>query len=313
MPNRHLQTIVPGLFRKIENIPSYQRERIDTPDGDFLDLDWIKNEHSRLVVISHGLEGDSGRPYMRGMAREFVANGWDALAWNFRGCSGEMNNKASFYHSGFTSDLEAVIGHAVAQGYDEIVLVGFSLGGNLILKYLGEPETQKFDQLVAAVVFSVPIDLASGAREINLPHNILYSQRFLKSLKKKINDKKAAMPDDFPDFDLTGLNSIYNFDNQVTAPMHGFDSADHYYRICSAMYYLKNIQLKTLVVNAANDPFLSKSCLDDSLFTTLENVYFEKPDHGGHVGFSSHDNSGVYWSERRAVEFVNEIMEKNAG
>ncbi|MDP4679891.1 MAG: alpha/beta fold hydrolase, partial [Cyclobacteriaceae bacterium] len=179
---RHLETIVPGLFRKIETPFPYQRERITTPDNDFLDLDWIRRDNDKLIVISHGLEGDSTRPYIKGMVNAFSNANWDTLAWNLRGCSGELNHTHRFYHSGATDDLETVVKHAVAKGYKTIVLTGFSLGGNVTLKYLGESATQKFEEIKGAVVFSVPLDLAGCSKEIDLPHNILYSRRFLRTL-----------------------------------------------------------------------------------------------------------------------------------
>ncbi|MFT7031830.1 MAG: putative alpha/beta-fold hydrolase [Cyclobacteriaceae bacterium] len=306
--NRHLETIVPGLLRKIQTRIPYERERITTSDDDFLDLDWIKKNNERLIIISHGLEGDSSRPYVIGMANAFSDNGWDALAWNFRGCSGEMNRTNRFYHSGATDDLEAVIGHAVSKGYREICLTGFSLGGNMTLKYLGESTTQKFEEVKKAVVFSVPLDLAGCSREIHLPHNILYSRRFLKSLKKKVNQKSRSLPD-FPSVDgLEHIKSLYEFDDVLTGPLHGFDSADHYYASCSSINFLTSIKIRTLVVNALNDPFLSKSCLGRSAFENLDQVTFEVPKYGGHVGFSEYNRENLFWSEKRALKFINEDM-----
>lgn len=306
--NRHLETMVPGLLRKIRTRVPYIRERISTPDDDFLDLDWIRNDNKRLLIISHGLEGDSTRPYMMGMANAFFDNGWDTLAWNFRGCSGEMNRTHRFYHSGATDDLETVVRHAVSSGYKEICLTGFSLGGNVTLKYLGESTTQKFEEVKKAVVFSVPLDLAGCSNEIDLPHNILYSKRFLKSLKKKVKEKKVQISD-FPIPDgLESIKSLYEFDDVLTGPLHGFDSADQYYSACSSINFLTSIKIRTLVVNALNDPFLSESCLDGSAFESLESVIFETPKHGGHVGFSEYNRENLFWSEKRALKFINEDM-----
>jgi predicted alpha/beta-fold hydrolase len=306
--NRHLETMVPGLLRNIQTRIPYQRERITTSDNDFLDLDWIKKDNERLVIISHGLEGDSSRPYVIGMANAFSDDSWDALAWNFRGCSGEMNKTNRFYHSGASDDLEAVIRHAVSKGYREICLIGFSLGGNVTLKYLGETTTQKFEEVKKAVVFSVPLDLAGCSKEIDLPHNVLYSKRFLKSLKKKVNEKKALIPN-FPAVDgLESIGSLYEFDDVLTGPLHGFDSADHYYSACSSINFLTSIKIRTLVVNALNDPFLSISCFDRSSFENLDNVTFEIPKYGGHVGFSEYNRENLFWSEKRALRFINEDM-----
>lgn len=308
--NRHMETIIPALLRKVEPFESYLRERIDTPDGDFLDLDWVPKGNKRLVILSHGLEGDSQRPYMKGMARAFSENGWDVLAWNFRGCSSEVNRTRIFYHSGATYDLETVIGHAIKKGYGHIVLVGFSLGANLTLKYLGESTTEKFDEVKQAAVFSVPLDLAGCSREIDLPHNLLYAHRFLRSLKKKVKAKTEELKGNFDIASLDSIGSIYDFDDQFTAPLHGFDGADHYYETCSSRNFLNSIKIRTLVINAQNDPFLSDTCLDGRLFEGSKNVFFESPKYGGHVGFSSYNGSSMYWSEKRALEFLNEEMEK---
>lgn len=309
--NRHFETIIPGLLRRVKNIPVYERERITTPDDDFLDLDWIKNDSKRVVIISHGLEGDSQRPYIKGMAKAFSNEQWDVLAWNFRGCSGEKNKRKIFYHSGATYDLQSVVNHTVNKKYEEIILIGFSLGGNLTLKYLGEPESNNIEQIKGAVTFSVPLDLAGCSNEIDLPHNFLYSRRFLKSLKIKVNDKKEDLGELYHEKRVDALNSIYDFDDQITAPVHGFKDAHDYYQSCSSRNFISSIKIKTLVVNAQNDPFLSSSCLDKSLFENLNTVFFETPKQGGHVGFSSYNKAGLYWSEKRALEFVNEELENH--
>lgn len=309
--NRHFETIIPGLLRRVKNTPVYERERITTPDYDFLDLDWIKNDTKRVVIISHGLEGDSQRPYIKGMAKAFSNEQWDVLAWNFRGCGGEKNKRKIFYHSGATYDLQSVVSHAVNEKYEEIILIGFSLGGNLTLKYLGESESNNIEQIKGAVTFSVPLDLAGCSNEIDLPHNFLYSKRFLKSLKNKVNDKKEDLGELYDEKKVDALNSIYDFDDQITAPVHGFKDAHHYYQSCSSRNFISSIKIKTLVVNAQNDPFLSASCLDKSLFENLNTVFFETPKQGGHVGFSSYNKAGLYWSEKRALEFVNEELENH--
>src|SRR2546427_6592026 len=161
LSNGHLQTCLPVLFRRVK-AADYQRERISTPDHDFLDLDWIRNDSSRVAVLAHGLEGDSKRAYMLGMVNALAKAGWDAVAWNARGCSGEPNRVLRFTHSGATEDLETVICHLNSNyDYPEIALIGFSLGGNLTLKYLGERGYQLDSRIKAAVAFSVPCDLES--------------------------------------------------------------------------------------------------------------------------------------------------------
>lgn len=296
----HLETIFPALFRKVKDI-TYQRERIDTPDGDFLDLDWVKNGSKKLVIISHGLEGSADRPYMKGMARAFSHNGFDVLAWNFRGCSEEMNKLPRFYHSGATEDLETVVQHALAKSYDEINLVGFSLGGNLTLKFVGE---KKRPMIHRAVAISVPLNLHTSCIKISEQSNFLYSRRFLRNLKAKIKAKAKQLPDQIKLNGIASINTLMDFDDAYTAPLHGFDSAIHYYESCSSINFLESIETPTLIVNAANDPFLSKECYPVQQLENHASVKFEMPSHGGHVGFTQFGKNNTYWSESRALRFI---------
>jgi predicted alpha/beta-fold hydrolase len=303
--NAHLQTIIPSLLRKVEGV-EYKRERIDTTDGDFLDLDWSCKGNKRIAILSHGLEGDSNRPYIKGMVRELNVNGWDALAWNFRGCGGEINRNLRFYHSGATEDLEAVIVHALqTQQYNEIVLIGFSLGGNLTLKYLGEREKNVYPQIQKAVVFSVPCDLQTGSLKMADLSNKIYMTRFLRHLRKKVQAKSLLMPDKINDKDYHLLKTFKDFDDRYTAPLHGFKDAIDYWTKCSSKNYLQTIAIPTLIVNAKNDPFLSPECFPHHQVKDLPNVFLEIPEEGGHCGFYATDLHGRYWSEERALEFIN--------
>jgi len=296
----HLETIYPSLVRRVSLQP-YWRERIATPDDDFLDLDWLRQDSERLVIISHGLEGSSDRPYIKGMAKAFFARGYDVLAWNYRSCSGEINKQLRFYHSGATDDLDEVIQHAMGTNrYDNIFLAGFSLGGNLTLKYLGERKTDPI--IRKAAVFSVPLNLQTSCAKIAEPSNWIYSRRFLKSLKKKIIQKNAL----FPELDIKALphiKSLEAFDDYYTAPIHGFQHARHYYESCSAIHFLSGISIPTLLINAKNDPFLSEDCFPESMLKNHQVIRFEMPAQGGHVGFSQFTPSGLYWSEERALHF----------
>ena len=299
--NRHLQTIYPALLRKVP-MPTYRRERINTSDGDFLDLDWSTQENGHLVIICHGLEGNSSRPYVSGMVRSLVANGFNVLAWNYRGCSGEPNLKVYSYHSGATHDLETVVMHAVKKGYESISLVGFSLGGNMVLKYLGEDSTQTPSQVTSAVAFSVPLDLHDCAIQIHKPSNFLYEQRFLRSFRQKVKEKAGLFPEIDPSF-LKHVKSVYDFDQLFTAPINGFENAPDYYSQCSSIKFVRNIDRPTLVVNALNDPFLGPECFNPKPFEPLDKVSFELTSTGGHCGFPTF--GGVsYWSEKRAGEFI---------
>ncbi len=298
----HLETIYPALFRRVPDV-HYDRERISTPDNDFLDLDWIRNDQKKLVIISHGLEGDSQRPYVRGMARTFSAEGYDVLAWNFRGCSGEINRQLRFYHSGATDDLSLVINHALETGYKEISLIGFSLGGNMTLRYLGELTNNP--GITRAVAISVPLHLHSSCLQISQPGNFIYSRRFLRNLCDKIRRKARVMPDKLDTRPLGRINSLIEFDDTYTAPIHGFRDAVDYYEQCSALYVLDKIKVPTLILNAANDPFLSPRCYPSEEFEDHAFVNFEIPEYGGHVGFVTFNQEKRYWSEIRSLRFIN--------
>ena len=309
--NGHLQTIVPAVMRRVA-AAGYVRERIATPDDDFLDLDWAlagkmpdNGKPPTLVILSHGLEGDSGRGYMVGMVRMLNAHGYDALAWNYRSCSGEMNRQRRFYHIGATDDLHTVIGHVLAsRPYTRIMLMGFSAGGNITLKYLGEQGGGVFPQIKKAVVFSVPIDVATSSVMISRPQNFIYEQRFLRSLRRKILLKSQLMPGQIDTAPLRKIRRLKEFDDIYTAPLHGFGNADEYYDRNSSRHFLPGIAIPTLIVNARNDPFLSPECLDKSLTEHLPNVWMRVPNAGGHCGFTHKSLHNEYWSERSTVDFL---------
>jgi predicted alpha/beta-fold hydrolase len=308
--NRHLQTILPALFRKVKGVP-YERERISTSDHDFLDLDWHRpGTADTLLIVSHGLEGDSRRPYVKGMIRAFcqrgrAPNGCHGLAWNFRSCSGEPNLQERFYHSGATEDLKRVIQHVRSQGtYRNIILSGFSLGGNLTLKYLGEKGANLHPEIRKAAVFSVPLHLSGSSRKISEAGNWIYNKRFLLRLAQKIKKKAANMPGTLDTSLLKDIKTLRQFDDAYTAPLHGFVDAEAYYAHCSALGYLQDIHIPTLILNAQNDPFLSEECFPVEMLKGHPYVYFEAPAEGGHVGFALSGSKGLYYSEKRALEFV---------
>ncbi len=301
----HFQTIYPALFRTVNQITT-QSERIETHDGDFLDLNWRVSEGcSRLAILTHGLEGDASNTYIQGMAAAFFRNGWDVLAWNFRGCSQEPNRLLRSYHSGETGDLQTVIAHALSTGrYGQLGLVGFSLGGNVTLKYLGDLGSAVDRRVVAAVAFSVPCDLASSSRKLEKFTNRIYMHRFLVGLRKKIREKMQRFPGELTDEGLDKMRTFREFDGAYTAPIHGFLSAEDYWQQASSRPVLPGIALPTLLVNARNDPFLAPACFPFEEAATSRWFHFEAPASGGHVGFVSLNKQNQYWSETRALEFL---------
>jgi len=304
LTNGHLQTILP-LLRSVKGV-HYRRERIATPDDDFLDLDWAEIGSKRIAILSHGLEGNTQRNYVLGMIKALHRRGWDALAWNYRSCSGETNRKLRWYHSGETGDLHTVILHVSARNiYPEIALIGFSLGGNVTLKYLGEQGSELHGRISNVVAFSVPCDLKSSAHKLARPVNKLYMKRFLKTLRQKVQDKKQLFPGLIDDSNLQGIKTFMEFDDRYTAPLHGFKDADDYFARCSSRKFLPDIRVPALLVNAGNDPFLDEASFPYKEATSSAHFLFETPASGGHMGFIAFRNGGEYWSETRAMSFLD--------
>jgi predicted alpha/beta-fold hydrolase len=307
LANGYVQSILPTLIRRMDT-DHYQRERLLTDDGDFLDLDWNRVSSSTigktLLIISHGLEGHSRRAYVAGVVREANAQGWDALAWNFRSCSGEMNKTLRFYHSGATDDLKRVIEHAHRQGYQSIHLVGFSMGGNLSLLYAGRQGRDLPVYVKSVVAFSAPCDLAASSKRLAEWGNKIFMWRFLKDLKEKIEAKALDFPDHVSAEDYHQIKTFQHFDDRYTAPIHGFDDAADYWAKSSCKPVLKNIRVPALLVNAENDPFLAEGCFPYDEARASEWLTLEVPKSGGHVGFIEINKSQTYWMEKRVVEFV---------
>lgn len=302
LPGGHLQTVHPVLFRKVPVVTD-RTERLELDDGDFLDLEWAGNRGERLAIISHGLEGCSRAKYVQGMAAALVKRGWDVLAWSFRGCSGEPNRLASFYHSGKTEDLELVVRHARAlHPARSIDLVGFSLGGNLTLKYVGERGNDIDPAIHRAVAFSVPCELACSSAKLAQWQNRIYMERFMKSLRAKVKRKHKDFPEILDVSGVDAMRSFAEFDDRFTAPLHGFEGASDYWKRSSCRQFLKGIAIPTLLVTALNDPILGPACYPHEEAEASDRFSLETPRQGGHVGFGS---GNEYWSEKRAAEFLS--------
>ncbi len=304
----HLQTIYPALLRRVSGI-TYNRQRLELPDGDFVDLDWSKVGSKRLIIVLHGLEGDASRPYVLGQVRRFNAGGWDAIGWNFRGCSGEPNRKLQSYHSGATADLAYVMNWIANNlDYEQVVILGFSLGGNVTLKYLGEQGEALPSIVQAGVAFSVPCDLASAGVKLRKWYNRLYMDRFMRNLKDKIRLKEHLV-DEQVDLELVyQARNFTDFDAAFTAPVHGFTSAEDYWKRASSKPLLSKIRVPTILINAFDDSFLSKDCYPVAIAEKSKWLHLEIPRYGGHVGFVKSDDTGYYWSEQRAYRFVEEVL-----
>lgn len=302
--NAHFSTIYAAKFRIVPKLVQ-KREKFVLSDGDFLHIDWsyALQPKNRLVILLHGLEGNSQRPYMKGMGYHCVKNNWDVAALNFRGCSGEANIKYESYHAGKTNDLQEVINHILEKNtYTEIAIIGFSLGGNLALKYLGENKTVP-KEIKKAVAISTPIHLKSALLALEKKENVIYRTVFLRSLRKKVYEKMIRFPDKLKKSDLSKITSLKSFDDIYTAPAHGFKDAEDYYEKNSSLQFLPHLKTKVLLLNSLNDTFLSTKCFPKEFAYKKNNFYLETPKYGGHVGF--HQTNHCYYNERRALDFLN--------
>jgi predicted alpha/beta-fold hydrolase len=299
LTNGHTQTLYPTFFRKIK--PNFEyRVRLVTPDLDFIDVDWKKINSKKCVILSHGMEGNSKKWYISAMSQHFTDHDFDVCAWNFRGCSGEPNVTLSTYHSGKTEDLDLVIQNAI-NDYDEIYLVGFSMGGNISLKYVGERGDTIHPKIKKCAVFSVPVDLYGSCLELNKTNNIVYMKTFISELKEKMEDKEKLFPDQVSLENYGDIKSFVDFDNIYTAPLNGFLNSDDYCKQASSKQFIATVKIPTLLVNAKNDPFLSKSCYPIKECKYHKFVTLEIPKEGGHISFAQ--KGGIYYSEQRALEF----------
>ena len=300
--NRHLQTIWPK-YRKRPDI-ELQLERLETNDDDFLDLVWTKQTDGPIVVILHGLEGNLESHYVKNLLEKFYAMGWNAVLMHFRGCSGEPNRQARGYHSGETSDMGFLF-KTISERYPgkPISAAGFSLGGNALLKYLGEQQENSL--LKAACAISVPFELAKSAVTLKQGFSRIYQKYLIDSLQKKVRKKFKTLTCPIDISELETWNDFYTLDNNLTAPLHGFDGADDYYSRCSSRQFLKTIVTPTLIIQAKDDPFLPKSAIPEE--NELSNsVTLELSEHGGHVGFVQNDGllKLDYWLDTRIPEFL---------
>ncbi|WP_417885380.1 YheT family hydrolase [Zunongwangia sp.] len=305
--NAHFATIFSATLRKV-NFKIARRERLNLQDGDFIDLDWATSQRKskKLVIAMHGLSGNARRPYMLGIAKTFTENGWDSIGINFRSCSGEINRLYRSYNAGATEDLAEVISHInQTQAYSTIVLIGFSLGGNLLLKYLGETDILPL-QIKAAVAVSTPCDLGASLQALDAPKNKLYTKRFEKELKAQLFERQLNFPQKLSKSDISACHSLLAIDELYTSKAHGYKNASDYYKKCSSLQFLPAIKTPTLLINAKNDSFLTEASYPKNIAENSEFLYLETPKYGGHVGFIESNNSCYH--EKRALEFVYDFV-----
>jgi predicted alpha/beta-fold hydrolase len=304
LPGRHLQTLWPALMRRGKKL-LLRRDRIELADGDFIDIDCTQQTTGPIVIVLHGLEGSVNSSYAQGLLAMLSQHGWRSGVMHFRGCSGEMNRLPRIYHSGETSDVATIVDilHQ-REPQTSLVVVGFSLGGNVLLKWLGETKTQ--NPLVAAVAISVPFELGKAADYMRQGFTRVYHQQLLRLLQKKIAAKFQSQTAPIMTLPaLSKLQTIREFDDKITAPLHGFASAEDYYVRSSSRQFLKNIGVPTLIINALDDPFVPEVTIPaaEELSSYVE---LEITKQGGHVGFvaGSLPWQPQYWLEQRIVSFI---------
>ncbi|MEO0900391.1 MAG: alpha/beta fold hydrolase [Bacteroidota bacterium] len=301
--NGDSNTIYSDLKRRLNPILPYKRKRLTTVDDDFIDLDYVKSGNKRIAYLLHGLESSSHGSYILGIGKLLHAAGWDIAAINYRSCSGEINRQMRVYHAGATDDVDFVLQDFVEE-YEEVVLVGFSLGGNLALRYAGEKGTHLHPHIKSIVGVSVPIDLAKCSQALDgKAFNAIYVQMFLRSLKEKVKLKMEQFPEMYTLEKLKKIKKIKDFDDMFTGPIAGYKDAMDYYTQCSCKTVLANIKVPSLIINALDDPFLmpdkyeevlKQNPLIESIFTT----------YGGHVGFS-YLGGKISWSEQVIFQYLH--------
>ena len=305
----HTQTLLGKVLRRAAGYP-LRRERWTTPDRDFLDLDFgpDPNPSSPLVLVLHGLEGNAHRGYCVETYRAAESHGMASVGLNFRACSGEPNLRARAYHSGETGDLAFVLsGLRERFPTRPLVLVGFSLGGNVVLKYLGERGELEPAGVAGAVAISVPYDLAAGARQLETSFlgRHLYTRYFVRSLAEKVRLKAHLLEEAFDLAGIADAASIRAFDEALTAPLHGFSSAEHYYRESSSAAFLAGVRVPTLLLHSMDDPFLPADAVPTSEMSSNPWLHPVLTPQGGHVGFVSGSlGRPRFWGEESAARFL---------
>lgn len=305
LKNGHVNTIWPNLFRKVGDI-GLQQQRVELSDGDFIDLDTKIEDRKTCVLILHGLEGNSQRPYMLGMAKACWNAGHDVILMNHRSCSGEPNRLLEAYHSGKTIEVDLIFNFiSKTYDYEKLAIVGFSMSGNMALKYAGDASHDKPEFLKSIIAISTPCDLTSSVYQLEKGFNRVYMKRFMKTLKKKAEQKLQAFPEAPYTFDeVRKTKTFRDIDEYFTSRVYGFKSALDYWQKSSCKPYIANIEIPTLILNAQDDPFLAPECYPIEESADNNNVKLEMPKYGGHVGFVRDFKMETTYAEERVVEFL---------
>ncbi len=303
MKNRHLQTILPGVIHP--PFPSVKKDRVELEDGDFIDLLWTDVRAPQTLLVLHGLEGSVDSAYAKRILNYCNQQQIAAVLMHFRGCSGEPNRLLRSYHSGETGDLQRVINHLKGSDINNIALLGYSLGGNVTLKYMGETTTDPAIRCAIAVSAPMRLDICSDAMDQGFAR--IYQASLLRSMIKKMHLKRTllkASDRHFPD--PHSMQNIRQFDDSFTAPIHGFDSVEHFYQSCSSRQFLINIDKPTLIIQSLDDPFMTTEVLPRE-HELSDSVNLELSTHGGHVGFIGDNKMRPrFWLQNRIHRFLSD-------
>jgi predicted alpha/beta-fold hydrolase len=319
LPGGHAQTIFAATLAKLPTV-SYSRDQWETPDFDFIDLDWLdapdqnlrvgEEDCTPLVVMFHGLEGSSGSPYARTLMHETLVRGWRGVVVHFRGCGGQVNRLPRAYHSGDSAEIDWILRRLRSMRSGPIFVMGVSLGGNVLLKWLGEQGEAAHEVITRAAAVSAPVDLAAAGVALARGFNLVYTRNFLATMKAKTAAKMKRYPALCDAGRMRAARTLRAFDDLLTAPLHGFEGVDDYYVRASSKPYLNRIAVPTLMLNAKNDPFLPARFLPAQEEVSSA-VRLEQPDTGGHVGFTHGPYPGdASWLARHVLDFLSEYNHK---
>lgn len=311
LSNPHIQTMVAKWLNRNQVVPTFN-ETLELPDNDFVDLTWTEiprnNNTKPIIVLLHGLQGSKNSHYIKSMLSAIKAKGWIGVLIHFRGCSGKPNKKAHSYHSGFTHDIHYFTEQLTIRYPDcKFAIIGYSLGGNVLIKYLAETQNTPYS---CATVICAPLHLASCSEKINRGFSKIYQKYLLDMLKQATEEKiQLGLIDNISLKELEQMKTMLDFDNKVTAPLNGFENAEHYYQASSGINVLKQINTPCLIIHAKDDPFISHQHVT-SIDSLPENIIFEVSDYGGHVGFLSSEKlfKPQYWLDTKVPQFVQDFL-----
>lgn len=298
--HKHVSTIYAGMFKNF-SVPNYKRETLELSDGDFLMVDYNLENTQKAVILCHGLEGNSRRPYINSCATYFLARNYSVFAWNNRSCGGAMNRLPRLYHHAAIEDLDAVVQFALTK-VEEVYLIGYSMGGAQVLNYFGRTQNMS-SKVKAGIAVSVPVEVRSSAESLKQGFNKVYMNNFTSGLSKKLKIKAQQFPELLDWSKIKDIKTFDELDDNFTAPLHGFKDREDYYFSVSPARNIENISKPVLIINALDDPFLGDDCYPVDLATEHEYIHLETPKYGGHCAYPMKKTLHSY-AEIRAFSFI---------